>query len=212
MIKAKYILFILICMKSFGQEMPVKNDYQKLAEIFGDLDNDRVDEKVIVFEVRDSLTDNIIREIQILKKNNGSWTIWRKSQNAILKKGDNGVMGEPFDGVEVKNGVLMLIFSGGNNWHWAHTDKYRFQDNEFQLIGHTNSYGKPCEYWSTFDFNISTGKINYKREYEACEEGGGIYKKENETFYHKQFKANLGNRNLKHVKIITPKYKHDVFL
>jgi hypothetical protein len=72
--------------------------------------------------------------------------------------------------------------------------------------------GKPCEYWIHIDFNLSTGKIIYKKEFEDCEKGQEIYKTENEAFYKKGISIDLNNRNSKELKIISPKYKHELYL
>ena len=65
-----------------------------------------------------------------------------------------------------------------------------------------------------FDFNLLTGKIDYGKDYESCNDGEGqkIYKTETETFYKKGVLYNLNNRYLKETKIITPKYKDELYL
>jgi hypothetical protein len=52
------------------------------------------------------------------------------------------------------------------------------------------------------------------KEYERCdgEEHQTIYKRENENFSYKlQKKLTLDNRNKNEVKIVTPKYKHELY-
>ena len=56
------------------------------------------------------------------------------------------------------------------------------------MIGYSTHYGKLCEYWADFDFNLSSGKVNYKKEYEICDEKteeSTISKIEKETFNEK---------------------------
>ncbi|WP_339925252.1 hypothetical protein [uncultured Cyclobacterium sp.] len=197
---------------SFGQEISIPNGYELLAEIEGDLDKDKVNEKVRVFETSQPSEYGNVREIQVLKCYAGKWTVWQKSSKAILKSQEGGIMGDPFEEIAIDNGILTISFSGGSSWKWFYKDKYRFQNNQFELIGHTSVYGKLCEYWANFDFNISTGKINYKKEYEDCEKDQEIYKTEAESFYYKGVKINLSNRNLKKVKIKSPKYKEEFYL
>ncbi len=91
-------------------------------------------------------------------------------------------MGDPFEDMEIKNGLLLISQSGGSSWKWGHTDKYRYQEGDFYLIGYTSIAGKPCEYWQSVDYNLSTGKMIVKKEYEACEgDDQKISKEENET-------------------------------
>lgn len=183
-----------------------------IAEKMGDLDKDGIPEKVIVYNTTDSTEYGTVREIHILKQKDNNWTVWQKSRNAILKSEEGGMMGDPFEGIEIKNGILIINHWGGSSWKWSRSDKYRFQNNQFQLIGHTSNYGKPCEYLMNCDFNISTGKVILKKEYENCDQEQQIYKTESETFYKKGITLNLENRNLKEIKIISPKYREEIYL
>src|SRR5688500_16038747 len=194
------------------QERVIPKGYLLLEEKTGDLDKDGISEKVMVYNTTDSTEDGIGREIFILKKAGEQWNVWKRSTNAILRSSEGGMMGDPFQGIEIKNGLLIISLAGGSSWKWSHEDKYRFQNNEFELIGYTSNAGKPCEYWINLDFNISTGKMIYKKEYEDCEKDQAIYKKEEEVFYKKGIKLNLGNRNKQEIRIVLPKYKHELYL
>uniref|UniRef100_UPI004047854C hypothetical protein n=1 Tax=Mariniflexile sp. TaxID=1979402 RepID=UPI004047854C len=206
------ITLTLISAFIFAQEIPTPKGYEVLTQKSGDLDKDGIDEKIVVHNTTDSTEFGNVREIQILKWSDGNWKKWITSRNAILKSEEGGMMGDPFGEVEIKNGVLLISHYGGSSWKWSYTGKYRFQKDEFELIGYTSVYGKPCEYWTHFDFNISTGKIEYKKEFEDCEKDQEIYKRENEVFYHKGLKINLNNRHLEDIKITTPKYKDELYL
>ncbi|MDT0293722.1 hypothetical protein ACFQ3R_10070 [Mesonia ostreae] len=73
--------------------------------------------------------------------------------------------------------------------------------------------GKLCEYWRDVDFNISTGKIIVKKEFEDCKtEESKIYKTENETFYRKGLKVTLAKRLESEILITTPKYGHKIYI
>ena len=195
-----------------AQDNVVPNGFKIIEDKMGDLDRDGISERIIVYNTNDTTEDGIVRELQILKKSNNTWTIWKKSKSAVLKSQEGGMMGDPFEGIEIEKGLLIVSFSGGSSWKWSYHDKYRFQKGELELIGYSEIYGKPCEYWINIDFNLSTGKIVYKKEFEDCEKGQEIYKTENETFYKKGISINLKNRKSKELKIISPKYKHEVYL
>lgn len=209
---AIYILLILNNLNcSFGQIS--HNEFEIIEEKIGDLDNDGIDEKVIVYETNEKTDFGNVREIKILKYKSGKWKEWRKSKNAILKNEEGGMMGGPFQGIDIENGILKIHFFGGSSWKWSYTDKYRFQNNQFELIGYTSNYFKLCEYWETDDFNLSSGKLISKKEYEKCENGEQeIYKTENEIFYKKGIKITLENRQEKEIKIITPKYGRAIYV
>jgi hypothetical protein len=202
---------------SFGQADAIPKKFIAIKEAYGDLDNDGVKEKVVVYNMSDKEDEinGVDREVIIFKKDKEKWAIWQRSTNAVGNSKEGGMMGDPFEDIEVKNGVLLISQSGGSSWKWGHTDKYRYQNNQFELIGYTSNYGKPCEYWENFDFNVMTGKVVVSKEYETCdgEEVQKVYKKENESFSYKLAKKiTLNNRSKSEVKIITPKYKHELYL
>jgi hypothetical protein len=202
---------------SFAQGNIIPKEYQPIKEVPGDLDKDGINEKVVVYNMsdKDDETNGINREVIIFKKDKDKWTVWQRSANAVGNSKDGGMMGDPFEDIEIKGGVLIIHQSGGSSWKWSHTDKYRYQNNQFELIGYTSHYGKPCEYWENVDFNVMTGKINISKEYEKCDSvrGQEIYKTENESFSYKlNKKITLNNRNKTEVKIISPRYKHELYL
>ncbi|WP_185290137.1 hypothetical protein [Chryseobacterium lactis] len=177
--------------------------------IDGDLDGDKIPEKVIVYNIPTNNDSEDIREIQILKKVNNKWTILEKSRNAILGSKDGGMMGDPYMGTRIEKDILIISHYGGSSWKWGITDKYRFQNGHFELIGCSSESGKPEEYWTTIDFNLSTGKLIFSKEVENTKEYG---KSKNETFIKKEVKINLQNRNQeKQRKIILPQTKEEVY-
>ena len=206
-------IILLLNLLTFGQEKSEKSKFEIIAEKIGDLDKDGIDEKVIVYETNESTEYGNIREICILKKVGGEWKDWKNSKSAVLKSGEGGMMGDPFEGIEIKNGILSINFFGGSSWKWSYTDKYRFQNNRFELIGYSSNYFKLCQYWNSVDFNLSTRKLISKKEYEKCEnEEQQIYKRENETFYKKNIEITLKNRQEREIKILTPKYNREIYI
>lgn len=201
---------------SLSQDTLVPKRYQAIQEIFGDLNKDGISERVVVYDMnnKEDETEGTDREIIIFKKQLETWVIWHRSKDAIGNSKDGGMMGDPFEDIEIKGGILLIRESGGSSWKWGHTDKYRYQNNSFELIGYTSSYGKPCEYWENFDFNVLTGKIIIEKEYERCNnQTQVVYKTEKENFSYKlKNKITLENRKKTEVKIISPKYKHELYL
>ena len=127
----------------------------------GDLDKDGVVEKVVVFSRDLEWESSAPRDLIIYKKDKSGWSEWWNSDNVIGRADEGGMMGDPFDGVAIKSGVLEINHSGGSSWKWSNVDKYRYQDEDFFLIGHTSTYGKPCEYWQDVDYNLSTGDCSF---------------------------------------------------
>ena len=127
---------------------------------------------------------------------------------------NGGMMGDPFNSLEIKNGLLEIVHFGGSNSKWYLTDKYRYQHKEFELIGVFNWSGDPCDYWEVIDYNISTCKIIYSYEEEDCDtDEAKIIKSKKETFYYKlKKKPLLQNRTEGNTKIFSPKYKVEMLV
>ncbi|MFI5452276.1 hypothetical protein ACHMWN_08975 [Pedobacter sp. UC225_61] len=216
--KKTTLLLAIICLNSltiFAQRIPKPENYFILTTNLGDLDNDGKKELVVAYNTKkeDDTYESIPRELRIYKMQNGKWVMWKKSEQALYGSQDGGTMGDPLEKLEIKNGILNITQSGGSSWKWGHTDKYRYQDGEFYLIGYSSMDGKPCEYFVHVDFNLSTGSMIVKKEYENCEDDDQIvYKRENETIYKKGIKITLQNRSGKEIKIVTPKYKHEIYI
>lgn len=209
---------VLICSKAFSQQGLIPKQYKPIKETSGDLNKDGINEKVVVYNMAEEKEQEgdtgVAREVIIYKKEKNNWIIWHRSKDAVGGSKDGGMMGDPFENIEIKNGVLIITQSGGSSWKWRNIDKYRFQNNNFELIGNKSFFGKPCEYFVDFDYNIVTGRFTFKKEYENCEnENEIIYKKENETFNYKlKQKIIFSNRKGTEVKVITPKYKYELYL
>ena len=214
--KTIYILTLLLTAVRFanGQEIPIPDNYSIVDSIEGDLDKDSIEELVVAYNVGpENEIDGVPRELIIYKFENKKWTEWKKSSQALYGSSDGGMMGDPFGEIEIENGILLISQNGGSSWKWGFTDKYRFQDGEFYLIGYSSIAGKICEYWKDVDFNLSTGKVIIQKEYEECEtEKQEIYKRENETLFEKGLKITMQKRQEREIKITTPKYGHEIYI
>ncbi|UZT97483.1 hypothetical protein ODZ84_20255 [Chryseobacterium fluminis] len=200
-------VFSIFC---FAQKEFQPAGSEVIETVDGDLDGDHIPEKVIIYNTKDTTAYGNIREIQILKNSNGKWAILEKSRNAVLSSNAGGMMGDPYQSTEIKKGILEITQAGGSSWKWGYTDKYRFQNGHFELIGYSSSSGKPEEYWTDVDFNLSTGRLILAKEVENTKEYG---KSKNETFIKKGLKINLQNRNQDQRREISlPQTKEKVYL
>jgi len=206
------ILFLLLMVCGvfcFAQEQLQPAGSTVIEMVDGDLDGDKIPEKVIVYNTKDTTDMGNIREIQILKKVNGKWTILEKSRNAVMESRAGGMMGDPYGETKIEKGILIISQNGGSSWKWDVTDKYRYQNGHFELIGTSSTSGRPGDYWKDIDFNLSTGQLNYSKEVENTAEYGKSLK---ETYIKKGVKINLQNRNQeKQQKIVLPKTKEEVY-
>lgn len=216
MMKSFWILLIAFSVPPamIAQDLIIPSQYTLVDSVAGDLDNDGINELAVAYNTKPSKEEfeGVPRELIIYKMKGGSWTAWKKSLQALYGSRDGGMMGDPFGEMDIKNGVLSISHNGGSSWKWDHTDKYRYQQGELYLIGYTSNAGKPCEHWQNVDFNLMTGKLVVTKEYEDCEKDQQIYKRENETMIKKGIRLTIQNRIDKEILIITPKYKHEIYL
>jgi hypothetical protein len=208
------ILLVTVVDFIFGQEIPIPDNYSIVDSVSGDLDKDSVAELVVAYNTEpENENDGVPRELIIYKLENNKWAEWKKSDQALYGSRDGGMMGDPYGEMEIENGILHISQNGGSSWKWGFTDKYRFQDGEFYLIGYSSIGGKLCEYWQEVDFNLSTGKMIVKKEFEECEtDEQEIYKRENETLFEKGLKIKIQKRQEREIKIMTPKYGHEIYI
>ena len=145
------------------------------------MDKDGIEEKVVVFHNQSS-EENTKSEIRIYKQQNQNWKLFYLS-----KKGIWNVKRYSFDKVIIEKGILKIHHTTIGSFHVSLTHKYRYQNNDFDLIGYTDYSGILCQEWIKFDYNLSTGKINYQKETENCDDEQNQIIKiiEQETFYHK---------------------------
>jgi hypothetical protein len=178
------VLFMFSFMPCISQENKkfeinkTPNSFKILDEIEGDLDKDGVSEKVIVYDTEKETDFGTERQIYIYKKNNDKWELWEKSIGAILPSQHGGMMGDPFEGISIERNCIVIHHFGGSRQKWNYTHRFRYQSGDFQLIGATVNFGSPCDYFFTFDYNLSNGKINYEKETEDCENENSKIEKE----------------------------------
>ncbi|PQA97084.1 hypothetical protein B0A69_03280 [Chryseobacterium shigense] len=207
--KTLFTLFSSISVFCFAQKELQPAGSEIIETVEGDLDGDRIPERVVIYNTADEGELGKIREIQILKKSGGTWMILSKSRNAVLESAGGGMMGDPYQGMAISKGILSITQAGGSSWKWGYTDKYRFQNGHFELIGYSSEFGRPGDYWTEVDFNLSTGQLNYKKEVENTKEYGTS---KQETSIKKGIKIDLQNRNQdEQRKIVLPKTKEEVY-
>lgn len=179
------VLFIFSFLSCKSQEnnnyeiIETPKSFKILDEIEGDLDKDGISEKVIVYDTEKETDLGTERQIFIYKKTNDKWELWKSSVGAILPSQHGGMMGDPFDGISIERNCIVIYHYGGSRQKWSYTHRFRYQSGDFYLIGATINSGSPCDYFETFDYNLSNGKIDYQKEMENCEnESSKIEKKE----------------------------------
>ena len=153
-------IFLALTFSSFAiTDVTVPKGYELIATAKGDLDKDKVDDLVLVYDTNEEGDYGVVRELQIFKNKNNKWNLWHKSRGAIMSSLEGGPAGDPFESIEINNGVLIITHYGGSRGKWGYTHKFRFQNGDFYLIGATCEEEVYPEYSGLFDYNLSTGAI-----------------------------------------------------
>lgn len=186
----------LLCINAFAQPLTKEHEnisipkgYTILAEQKGDLDKDGIPELVIVFNTPKQVELGTERQIWIYKRKAGKWAVWHKSTGAVLSSQHGGMMGDPFDGLEIDHGVIVIRHFGGSADKWFYVHRYRYQKNNWYLIGTNITFGRPPDQMSSYDYNLSTGKV--VANIDKNNEGDNSTKSETLTYFNKTQKPVL---------------------
>jgi hypothetical protein len=163
----------------------------KPQQVDGDLNQDGISDIALVIE-EDRVVDAEDAEdsapsrslIVAFGKENLTYILSIKADKAILKADEGGIWGDPFVGISIDRGSLLIDFYGGSSWRWYGTYRFRYQDNDWFMIGATQgfSYTLSLEESLEEDFNLLTGEY--------------IQKKSDENGMMKEVKSNRGKKKL----------------
>ena len=104
----------------------------------GDLNNDGIKDRAFVIEGKSKNEEAAPRALLIaLGNEDKSYTLSAKAENAILRADEGGFWGDPFEKISIDRGSIVISFYGGSNWRWFSSYRFRFQDNDWYLIGAT---------------------------------------------------------------------------
>jgi hypothetical protein len=151
-------------------------------KVEGDLNKDGINDIAIVVEEISKSLGEAPKRALIIAYGNGdnTYKFSVMAENAILKVDEGGVWGDPLEGVSIDRGSLLIDFYGGSNWRWYSKYRFRFQNNDWYLIGATlGSYftgNTTMENADEEDYNLLTGDFIKKK---ADEKGNIVTTKGN---------------------------------
>lgn len=135
-----------------------------LKKAEGDLNGDQVSDVAVVFDkdipLKERKPDVADRLLVILFKTKEGYALSASSLEVVRCVQCGGSYGDPFQEIKIANKVVQIDHYGGTSWRWGEVDKFRYQNNGWFLIGHTqiSSYDM---YEVTSDSNLSTGSVVY---------------------------------------------------
>ncbi|WP_312306164.1 hypothetical protein [Chryseobacterium sp.] len=185
-------LALTLIITSYAQtlkDFSVPEGYKKISEARGDLDQDGRDEIVMVFNTNTRATKeeypetDYKRVLYILKNTANGLKVWKEAYGFLISSGMgfSPEYNSPPE-VSIKNNALTIHqeFNTNSRHRLAYRHTFRFQNNDFYLIGSQENFDDTCEFNILHEVNFSTGKVIVDEQYYPCFEGD---KAPQENFY-----------------------------
>ncbi len=123
----------------------IPKNWKLIDKVEGDLNKDNLKDiaAVIEYTVDQKPDENADWSGQprilfiIIQNNDGTYKLSIQSSEVILRSDMGGVYGDPFVGIEYNRGSIVISSYGGSAWRWGFTNRYRFQNDGWYLIGMT---------------------------------------------------------------------------
>lgn len=152
----------------------VPDNYSVLDTAIGDLNLDGINDYVIVLNKNGEDTlSNVVNNPErrplliILCNQNNELYLARRNDNTVYCIDCGGMMGDPFEGITIKDGYFSIEHYGGSAWRWTRiiTYKYSKQDQEWYLYkdGSESFHAtKPGKVESKIETTKDFGKVNFQ--------------------------------------------------
>jgi hypothetical protein len=171
--------FKIPTIKSSGKSIEefIPGDWKVLDKVEGDLNKDNMIDAAIVIEYTKEVTIESNEDGEetadtskprvlfiLLKDSAGTYNLSTQSNDFILLSSDGAMLGDPYSPMEIQNGSLILNFTGGGPSMWVLKYRFRYQNNDWYLIGATNTgLVRGTGDVETYDYNFITGDVEIKK-------------------------------------------------
>jgi len=149
----------------------VPKGWSIIGQADGDLNGDKLADSVAVISLgsNEQIETNTPRVLLILLAGDNGFTLSDSSTTSVLGAGEGGVMGDPFDQINIERGTFVISHYGGSRQRWGLQHRFRLQKNEWVLIGQTDFVlDSHTGIYDEKDENLVTGDvIKSHREGEA---------------------------------------------
>ncbi|MEK3902731.1 hypothetical protein [Paenibacillus sp. FSL R7-0179] len=134
----------------------------------GDLNKDGISDLAMVIEKNSVKGEASPRSLLIaFGGKNNTYTLSIIADHVILQADEGGIWGDPFESITIDRGSVLVSDYGGSNWRWYNKYRFRYQDQDWFLIGSTRgSYftgATTMEQSDEDDINYLTGQFIQRR-------------------------------------------------
>jgi hypothetical protein len=153
----------------------------------GDLNKDGIPDMAIIIEKTEDSIEASRSLLIAFGTKEQTYLLSILAEHVILSESEGGVFGDPFDSMEIDRGSVVVSDYGGSNVRWYHKYRFRFQDNDWYLIGATTG--------TNYLISDAIGMGNSEDDYNLLT-GDFIKKKTNEQGEVEITKGNRGKKQL----------------
>ena len=193
------IIFLVVQLSNLQaqtlKDFVIPTGYEKIREAKGDLDRDGNEEIVVVYQTvkssDPSTREGFKRKFYILKSIKGKIKIWQENAEIIFSSNYGFYPDDNILDLIVKDNTLIINQKFYSNSRHSDTSKltFRFQNNDFYLIGSLSILDDTCNYTLKNDLNFSTGKIIVDEEYSSCDDFASVIQQDFYKVFTHKFKS-----------------------
>jgi len=134
-----------------------------------DLNGDGEDDRLEVVTTKVENEDlGFKRQLVVYSGEGADLDAWYTAEDVILSTKHGGMMGDPLESATIENGTIVIKHFGGSRTKWSYTHRFRWQNDDFQLIGTTIETDDPCTESTKLDYNLSTRIADYATTTKEC--------------------------------------------
>lgn len=120
---------------SFSKFIP--SGYSVLDSALGNLNGDNLTDAILILKKNgEEKTSDVVdnpekRPLLILTGNpDNTFTLAARNDNTVFCVDCGGVLGDPYNGITIKNGYFSVEHYGGSSWRWARIITYKYSEAE----------------------------------------------------------------------------------
>lgn len=130
------LIFTLLAADYIPSIEQIPPEYKVIRETSGDLTGDGLADSVRILHWDGDENNEESRILQVFENTkNGSYRLLVENENALMLSSEGGVMGDPLDGISIKNNSLFITFYGGSGWRWGITFQFLKRNGVLSLVG-----------------------------------------------------------------------------